>query len=242
MDKKYTGDCTLQVYNVDYQGRANIQNYFNLMQEAAMQHSHTRGFGSELLREKNLIWVVTRFEFELFNQARWGDQLTVETWSRGMIGAHAYRDFRITKTTRDGPALLGQASSSWLTLDLHLRKPVILRGEKIDHLSIKDDSVGIAPRKITFDQPICDVGAAIGTLVVKNSDLDINNHVNNTKYIQWVYDSLTQNEVCSLPEKGFAINYLAEAHLNDEIFIFREGSKFQARRRDQKIVFNCEFI
>jgi acyl-ACP thioesterase len=54
---------------------------------------------------------------------------------------------------------------------------------------------------------------------VKLSDLDVNLHTNNVKYLQWISDSydidfIKQNIIYSTE-----INYLSESFYNDEVFL-----------------------
>ena len=58
--------------------------------------------------------------------------------------------------------------------------------------------------------------------VVKYSDLDQNNHVNNVKYLQWILDSYPDNYCRQHLVKIFEINYLSETSLNDRIVIRTE--------------------
>ena len=57
------------------------------------------------------------------------------------------------------------------------------------------------------------------------SDLDLNNHVNNTSYVRWVENILRENG-CDTPR--FLINYLAECVMGDEleIHLFKNGDDF----------------
>jgi acyl-ACP thioesterase len=58
---------------------------------------------------------------------------------------------------------------------------------------------------------------------VRYSDLDLYDHVNNAKYMQWILDSypeelLRRNEIVL-----FEINFLAEAKMGDEVAIHTQG-------------------
>ncbi len=57
---------------------------------------------------------------------------------------------------------------------------------------------------------------------VRNSDLDINQHVNNTKYAQWILDAIPYDYHRSLRLKTYSVNFLSETHLQDEVRVDRE--------------------
>ena len=54
---------------------------------------------------------------------------------------------------------------------------------------------------------------------VRNSDLDINQHVNNTKYAQWILDAVPYDLHKTLFLKSYSVNFLAETHLGEEVQI-----------------------
>lgn len=240
MDTIWKTRFHLDVFNVNHQGVADYKTYFNFMQESALKHAHHLGFGSSDLLEKNLLWVVTRFELHTFSTLRWDDEVMVTTWSRGLIGPYAFRDF-VIKRIVDGEEqeIVAKASSSWIPIDVVKRKSVILKENELNTETSHCEDVGIEPRKIQYKSEMTDF---ISSFHVKNSDLDINRHVNNTKYIQWLYDSLKLEEIDSLQTKKFAINYNNEAKLGDEVKIFRKGLYFQAKNQDNLIIFSAVLL
>lgn len=245
LSKIYTDTFKLESFNGDFSGRANFQTYFNLMQEIAIRHAHDKGFGTTNMHARKMMWVVTRYELQLEAQVadtcRWRDEITIETWSRGLVDTYAYREFILYKNIQGQKTLLGKASSSWLAIDMKERKPVPFMDESIEKNCIKDKTSGVVARKVNFSNGDS-TEMALGEIIVRNSDLDSNNHTNNTKYVQWVYDSLTQAQIKELPRNGFAINYSAEALLGDHVFLFKKENKIQARSAANKVVFTCEFF
>lgn len=223
----------LDVFNVNHNGRADFKTYFNFMQESALKHAHHLGFGSSDLLEKNLLWVVTRFELHVFHKLAWDSEVEVITWSRGMIGPYAFRDFQIKNQNGD---LVALASSSWIPIDVEKRKSVILKPTDLPNETSHEESVGIEPQKVLY-RPI--ESELINTFKVRNSDLDINRHVNNTKYIQWIYDSLTLEEIDNLKSQKFSINYNNEAKLGDIINLYRKENIFLAKNDQGQVIFSA---
>lgn len=240
MDTIWKTRFHLDVFNVNHQGVADYKTYFNFMQESALKHAHHLGFGSSDLLEKNLLWVVTRFELHTFSTLRWDDEVMVTTWSRGLIGPYAFRDFLIKRIVNGDEEEVGaKASSSWIPIDVIKRRSVVLKPEEWHSETNHHEEVGIDPRKILYRSEATDYRSSLS---VKNSDLDINRHVNNTKYIQWIYDSLSLEEVDNLKTTRFAINYNNEAKLGDEIKIFRKDLFFQAKNQDGAIIFSAVLL
>ncbi len=230
----------LDVFNVNHQGRSDHRTFFNFMQECALKHAQVLGFGSKDLLDKDLLWVVTRFELEVYDQLNWDDEIIITTWSRGLIGPYAFRDFLINKTSNGLVGdVMAKASSSWIPINTSTRKSVILNPKDLNPSTIHNHSVGIDPRKIFYR---VEKNNPLITYEVRNSDLDINAHVNNCKYIQWIYDALTIEELEKLSKKNFTINYLNEAKLGDTILIYRNDHDFQAVNYLGKTIFNAHFF
>ncbi len=54
---------------------------------------------------------------------------------------------------------------------------------------------------------------------VKKSDLDINLHTNNVRYLHWIRDTYDLDFIMKSFPKSVEINYLSESLFNEEIFI-----------------------
>lgn len=57
------------------------------------------------------------------------------------------------------------------------------------------------------------------------SDLDIVNHVNNTKYLEWCLDSLPFTSVLNQQINALEMNFLRELNWNDSIEIHSNASQ-----------------
>lgn len=215
----WTDEYLISSYEVDASAKASLPTICKFMQETAYNHANHLNFGYKHLKERNQFWVLSRLLIRIERYPRWGEMIRMQTWPSGVEGLIAYRDFRILD---DQEEIIGAAGSAWLVLDTEehrLQKPEVLKG--LSHLYPTERSLDRRPAKIkTLSQ------AQEGPFVpVRFSDLDLYNHVNNAKYIQWIYDSFPgdmhrQHEVRSLE-----INFIAEAKLGDETAIFTQKLK-----------------
>ena len=57
------------------------------------------------------------------------------------------------------------------------------------------------------------------------SDLDVNLHTNNVKYLKWVSDTYNLDFVMKNVPRSAEINYLAESQFNEEIIIKTSDGK-----------------
>ena len=87
---------------------------------------------------------------------------------------------------------------------------------------------------------------------VRNSDIDLNKHVNNTKYAQWILDALPiQLLQAGVELKEYEVNFLAETKSQDVISVLQTSqdipaehlviTQFQGiRQSDNKPVFSAQ--
>jgi len=61
----------------------------------------------------------------------------------------------------------------------------------------------------------------IRTEVAKYSDLDMNNHVNHCRYVDWVMDSLDVDEIKNRRIRSIQMNYIAQVPLGAKVDIVR---------------------
>ena len=205
---QFQKDFEVRSYQVDPEGKLSLTSLSNLFQEIAWRHADSADFGRNL-QEQDLSWILSRIEIKCENLPSWGDSIKVYTAGRGVDKLFAFREFLITNPAGD---ILAQAMSSWVLMNVVTKR--IFRPENALPAELFDPNEKPAwqPEKIRL------VGEKLKSekLKVRHSDLDLNNHVNNTSYVQWVENILRENGCHTLP---FLINYLAECVMGDELDI-----------------------
>jgi medium-chain acyl-[acyl-carrier-protein] hydrolase len=197
-------------YLVNADGRLGLAHLLGLLQDAASLHAKQLGIGRPQMEEMGMFWVLTRQSLEISHWPGWHESLRVETWIRPGEGAASNRDFRIYQHQQ----LIAQGTSAWLALGLGHRRPVIWDRSSILGKLVHADQVPLETRKI----PALTNGHTLRRLVVLPSEIDMNHHVNNTRYAQWVVDAcsaLTSEQLI----KSYEVNFLAEARADDLLLI-----------------------
>ncbi|MFC5626896.1 acyl-[acyl-carrier-protein] thioesterase [Algoriphagus winogradskyi] len=205
---QFQKDFEVRSYQVDPDGKLSLTALSNLFQEIAWRHADSADFGRNL-QEQNLSWILSRIEIKCENLPSWGDSIKVYTAGRGVDKLFAFREFLITNP--EG-LVLAWAMSSWVLMNVVTKR--IFRPENALPAELFDPKEKPAwqPEKIRLKGELL----KSEKLKVRHSDLDLNNHVNNTSYVQWVENILRENGCQTLP---FLINYLAECVLGDELDI-----------------------
>jgi acyl-ACP thioesterase len=212
--KSWTESYKITSLLVNPLGKLGLYGTLNLLQETAWMHAERFGFGMHAMETQGLFWVLTRQTLAMEQWPIFGTEVHIRTWLRPPEGAFVTREFKIFNSEN---LEIGQASTSWLALDRNTRK--ILPIQKLrnwDEVTSPEDS-GVITEKIPLEGEY----AKVAKYRVRNSDLDINQHVNNTKYAQWILDSIPYPLHKGLRLKKYKVNFLSETHLGDEVQIDR---------------------
>lgn len=184
-----------------------------ILQDIADDHAEHLGFGYEDLQEKGFFWVLVRQKLQMREYPSLNQTIRVQTWSRPIVGAYAVRDFEIFA----GDEKIGDCSSTWMILDLQTKRPKKIKN--LDSLfNVRTDyAVDYSAQKVATPEQM----QAVKQFEVRISDLDMNNHVNNIKYTQWILDSIPFAAYQRNMTKEYEINFSGETFLGDEVEISR---------------------
>jgi medium-chain acyl-[acyl-carrier-protein] hydrolase len=221
----------------------------NLLQDMAWFHAARQGHGRKDLEKRKNFWVLTRQKLYMERWPTWGEEIEIRTWIRPPNGAFISRDFEILHSGER----VGASTTSWLMLSAESRKPV--RGDttqlgftpRADYeLDFSADKINLLPESELIQ---------LTQFEVRNSDLDLNQHVNNTRYAQWVLDSIPAAWHQTFDLHEYEVNFLAETKSGDLISIFKSVTEegfastspqwvqFQGwRAMDQKFVFCARLL
>lgn len=177
----------IKTYELDVRKRIPPSVLFRCLQEAAENHAVEYDFDSETLLKRNLSWVLLKIHLVVDEYPEGRQDIVVETWPSGLESRYAHRDFLIHLPGRREPVARG--ASTWVLLDVARNRPSVVAS------ILGDRHVVSRPRAL--DQP-CPPLAAAGDLVrtldvpVRLADLDINDHVNNLHYVEWIVESVPE--------------------------------------------------
>lgn len=207
----WTQDYTVSSFLANPQKKLGLYSLLNLCQDAAWIHATHLGHGYERAISQQMTWVLTRQKLVMETWPDWGDLVQIRTWVRPSAGAFAYRDFEILLNDQ----VVGASATSWLMMDLQTRRPVKRDFSELEFECRTDYQLPFDAPKIELRNDLHD----LGQLQVRNSDLDLNQHVNNTRYAQWILDSIPIDWHRQFKLHEYEINFLAETHAADLITI-----------------------
>jgi medium-chain acyl-[acyl-carrier-protein] hydrolase len=205
----------VHVYETGPDGKLNLCSLFNYLQDIASDHAIRLGFGRDDLIRDNRFWVLSRIYAEIKRMPEWGDSVIVKTWPNGTDKLFALRNFDISFPDGTHSA---SATSSWLILDRTTRK--VQRPDNILSKFYSDLHPNHSPiRYASKLEASSDENHPSRLYKICVSDLDVNLHANNVKYLSWVSDFHDLEFVMKNFPRSAEINYLAESHYDEEVVI-----------------------
>jgi len=233
---EYQRSYRIPVYEMGFNHKLSPHSLFNYLQDIASEHAEILKFGKDDLIKENRFWVLSRIAVKIIEWPLWEETILVKTWPRGTEKLFALRDFEVTGKNGQPVAM---ASSSWLVVDRTSRR--VQRPDSVlSHFNEEfptKSSLGRNASKVDAPAP---GSVKSSPFRVQVSDLDINLHVNNVKYLKWVTDSYDLDfRMKHIPE-FIEINYLAESRYNDEISISTSSAENNALQRNHSVVRNVD--
>ena len=189
------------------------------MQETAGMHSHILGCGRETLVQKGVVWVLTRCEVQMEKEARMGSRLSIETFPMPLRRWFFPRYF----VFRDGEgAQVGAAGTLWVLFDLE-KRCMVAPGDVAG--AIPDNSDLTPPLGVPGPVPRLAGGTVESARTPVYSELDVNGHVNNARYADWLCDALGLEVMREYRVKTMRLSYAAEIRPGQamELRLTRDG-------------------
>lgn len=239
LKKIWTDEYRINWYDADAHNAASLTALTNFLQVSAFRHARHLGFDYAKKDGFDGFWVLVRILIKMDTYPVWLDDITIRTWHRGADGMVAMRDFEILDRTGKR---FGAVSSHWFVLDPETRRAVI--PEVTEEAIQTSHNVQVMEEKpdriiIRDDLPL------IYTTEVRYSDLDMYQHVNNTRYIDWILNSFPEDLHRDYLISSLMLEFLSEARYGEEVNIFASVNPVCSlvkgiRMDDGKTVFRAE--
>jgi acyl-ACP thioesterase len=183
-----------------------------VLHNAAGNQVQGLGIGIDDLHREDKTWMLSRFKAYV----RWlpnpEEELEAVTWPWKADSLRYYRDY-LLRSSNGSPAV--SATSQWLMVDLTRRRPVRVRD--LTHI------LPPIPDKRALDEELGKLEFSLPREVrqrvhIEEQHLDLNRHVNNAQYLNWITPVLEQESWLN-GRSGFSfeIHFNAEARLGDVI-------------------------
>ncbi|MBN1648948.1 MAG: hypothetical protein JW874_13015 [Spirochaetales bacterium] len=208
-------DTNIRIRNfeTDLNGNCSLPVIADLFQGIAEEHAGTLGFGYNDMIAAQQAWVLSRMLIRISTFPGVGESLKLRTWPKGTEKLFALRDY----TLSSGKNVLVAATSAWIIINSETRR--IVKPEALFSRFtgfITDNAVPELPGKIAVPE----THELQDTRKVRYTDIDINNHMNNSRYLRWALDMFPVDVFSRKTVQSFLINYTSELVFGDEVALF----------------------
>jgi acyl-ACP thioesterase len=210
-------ELTVPSYLTDNSSHLAPHSLLLLMQEVAWAHVEYHNIGWNYMMRFNLVWALTRLHLKIFRMPEWNEKIKICTWGKLSDQIVHFRDHEITDIHDN---LLIAATSTWAILDFTTGRPQ--KFEQLPrYLYVNEKRHAIAENAPKI-QPV-DFSQKEKTFkAVLFSDLDMNQHVNNSKYLQFTIDSMNPDYVMNHRLKEIFVNYMRQAKIGDSYCVLSQ--------------------
>ncbi len=203
---KYSTKIVLYNSHFDSFDRINMKSILSIFQDVASIHAEEIGVGYQKMLSKNLYWVLCRIKIDILKMPSINQTVIVETWPHEKGKVDLDRDLKVL--SEDGETLI-IGTSKWCVIDTVNRR--LQRTDNINYqCEISSD--------INYSEKLNKISLPNNELIEKSSykvsfsDLDHNQHMNNTNYANLVMNTINNKKI-----SHFEINFLNECKLDDII-------------------------
>jgi acyl-ACP thioesterase len=181
--------------------------------ESAATHASRHGFGYHDMIRDEVYWVLSRFHVIMHKYPGMDEKVKIETWPKGPDKLFFVRDYRMLS---EDDTLLADATTAWLVLDGKTGRPKKINDSNLQDFHVDNlHAIEALPGKL----PAVSEPDRVRSLKALYSDLDLNQHVNAVKYIEWVQDCYDEELYKSKNVAEFQINYQLETRYGQEVTI-----------------------
>lgn len=209
MNYRYSEKMRVQLHEISTGGTLKIHSIFNYLQRMAGAQSLSLGYGSLDILKEGMTWVISRYRLQIESLPKLFQEFSITTWRAGESGSFAIREYLFSGENSE---IMIKGTSSWSLINF-------VKGEKVTP-SHKYPDYPADPERAVNDNfasiPVPDSADYAKEFVVRRSDLDVNNHVNNSYYPVWMLETGEDlNE--GLHPVDISVNFRSEAKYGDTV-------------------------
>lgn len=180
-------EFSIGIDDIDINLELTNKSILKFMENAGSFHSDAIGFGLNTMHETLVAWALLDWKVQVLRRPKYGEKLTIETWSKASTKVFAYRDFYMYV----GDELCAKGSSKWFLIDLKRRMPMRINNTVMEKYGIENISAIEINELEKFDVP--EEYDNEVSVKVRRSDLDTSKHVHNLNYLDYANEAFNDD-------------------------------------------------
>lgn len=207
---KYKKTFEIRYYEADKNKKATPLSILSYLGETSGAHTDSIDFKLDKDKSLNYGWMLNRWRVEINRYPKVGERITIETWSSGVDRFYATREFIIYDESNNE---ICRASTLWILVNMMKKRPIRIPDEFSQAMEPIDEKNFEEFYQFRNNMEIEDYI----DFHVRRSDIDSNNHVNNTKYISWIVETIPEEIYENFYLYEFEIQYKKETKYGNTI-------------------------
>lgn len=184
------------------------------IQDVSDEHGTLLGFGFDDMEKRGVFWVVSRLSVQIHQIPTSTDHITIETWLNPPKASGVLRNYRLRNERNE---LLVTGIAKWSVVSRETLR--LVKSTELDFLEeAMFESEIVLDEAFEFRRmEVSSEAVSLGTksIRVQEQDLDFNDHVNNTIYLDYLQHTFPQS---NLPT-AYQIFYQRALYRNESISI-----------------------
>ena len=172
------------------------------LQVSGMQSIELGVSDKTILEDYNLVWIITDYDIEVVRLPRFAEEITIETEALSYNRLFCYRRFTIYDEA--GQEII-HIMTTFVLMDRDSRKVHVVEPEIVTPYQSEFSKKLIrSPKYENLENPTSK------DYHVRFYDLDMNGHVNNSKYLDWIFEVMGADFLTQYIPKKINIKYVKE--------------------------------
>jgi len=215
MNSIWESSQKIRAFDVDSNNRLKVSAIFDYFQDAASYDAERLNFGYKDFVPKGLLWVLYWMKVECIEYPKFMDEVKVQSWGKKQYKLYSMRDYLMLNSRGD---IICKGTSAWLLIDSKSLRPKILT-ELYPDLKMLDFKNALAdlPQKIKPSEKT----EIIYSAQIRYSDIDLNQHANNAKYIELMLDCYDEEFHKKHSLKALTVSFNSETKYGDQIQLIK---------------------
>lgn len=180
---QYKRDYFVHYYDTDLRKKLLITSLMKFFEDIALLQSESVGLGLDYYKKNDVAWMLYKYDITIFRYPEFLETINVMTEPINLARFYAYRLFKVSDLKTG--ELYASGNSLWFFIDTKAKKPTKITRYISDGYQVPLDT----KRELTLEDPGTKPEYSIRKdFHIRFGDIDTNNHVNNTKYVEWALE------------------------------------------------------
>ncbi len=215
MDSLYRTTFTVPPHEIDFSNRLKISALFNAIQTTAADHAEGLDLGYKALHPAGLFWVLSWVRLEIERLTRDQVSITAETWPHRRYRIFSLRDFLFLDEQEQ---VYARARSAWLLINANSRRVTSLDNlpHPVHYLEERSALESMPDKIHTMSD-----GELLLEKEIRYSDLDLNQHTNNARYVEFMLDGYSEEFHRRHRMQSLTFFFRSESRCGDRLLLHR---------------------